>query len=520
MCGSTAQLGCTRTLEQIWTTISARKHNTKRFVVIRNDKVIFDRGGTQPYFAYSASKGLLGAPTLVHAMSKCGVGLKDRAARWLAHGEGARWGTEYPWTDITVEHLATHTSGVCDYGNSSTVCHDESPGWQRAFEIAKGGGPDYVYPEDAFTIARVKSEQNSEPALPPGSIYEYSNVGHALLNYVVQRACGQSLADIFDRYIKQPGMGSAVRPALIHTDDGQQFNQSTGIAKWNGLDGAAVLRLAGRLGIWDNRNVEPVRYWHEVTKVAGNLPAAAAASRGVIYENNAQDTWTRSPGHRRLSLEMFGHGGNYSTVFLNDPLTGTIIVRQGENNARGASYLTTNGCEPGWTGTAPNCKEGTDWSNNWNVAAGELGSSRVGPRVMIVEPLQEAFFFPPPFCRMTSAGGQPVENTTDVYDSRPGAATIDLVAEISVNPREGEGSSVVARVEFYKEGEGAGPQHIGDGTLVVGTSPPQYQLSYSVDGHGASGEIKTYFANCVAQSAQDGTSEVPSYSRPVRVRRM
>src|SRR5688500_8477431 len=46
MCGSTLQLGCTKTLQQIWTDISNPKHNTKRFVVIRNDRVIFDRGGT------------------------------------------------------------------------------------------------------------------------------------------------------------------------------------------------------------------------------------------------------------------------------------------------------------------------------------------------------------------------------------------------------------------------------------------------------------------------------------------
>jgi CubicO group peptidase (beta-lactamase class C family) len=519
MCGSTMQLGCTKTLEQIWNAISDPKHDTKRFVVIRNDQVIYDRGDANPHYAYSASKGLLGAPTLVYAMSKCGLGLRDRAANWLAHRDGARWGTAYPWTDITVEQLATHTSGVCDYGNSSTVCQDENPGWQRAFDIAKVGGTDYVYPEDAFTIARVKSEQNSEPALPPGSVYEYSNVAHALLNYAVQRACGRSLADIFDSNIRQPGMGSAVRPALISTDDAQQFHQSTGIARWNGLDGAAVLRLAGRRGIWDNRNVEPVRYWHEVTKVEGNLPAASYASRGVIYENNSQDTWTQSPGHRRLSLETFGHGGNYSTVFLNDPLTSTIIVRQGDNNARGASYLTINGCEPGWTGMAPSCTEGTDWSNNWNVAAGELGSSRVGPRIMIVEPLQEAFFFPPPFCRMTSVGGQAVDNTTDVYDSPQGSTTIDLTAEITLNPREGEGSSVAERVEFYKESEGVALQHIGNGTLVAGTSPARYQLSYGADSHGTMGAVKTYFANCVAKSVQDGTREVPSYSRPVRVRR-
>jgi CubicO group peptidase (beta-lactamase class C family) len=520
MCGSTMQLGCSATLDQIWATISDRKHNTKRFVVIRNDKIIYDQGRNEPHFSYSASKGLLGAPTLVYAMSRCGLGLRNPVAPWLSHDEGSRWSSEYPWTDITAEHLATHTSGICDYGNSSAACRDGNPDWQRAFDIANGGGANHVYPDDAFTIARVQSEQNSEPAFPPGSYYEYSNVGHALMNYAVQRACGLSLADIFDSHIRQPGMGSPVRPALIHTDNGQQFNQSAGTAMWNGLDGAAVLRLAGRLGIWQNRNVEPVRHWREVTKVEGNVPIAEAASRGVIYEINSRDTWTQSPGHRRLSPETFGHGGNYSTVFLNDPLTSTIIVRQGENNANGASYLTLNGCTPGWTGTAPNCEEGTDWSNNWDVAAGELGSSRVGPRKMIVEPLQQAFFFPPPFCRMTSVGGQAVDKSIDVYSTPSGAAAIDLTAEITVNPREGEGSSVANRVEFYKESGGSAPELIGNGTLLPGTSPPRYQLSYSAESHGSAGTINTYFANCVAQSVQDGSKEVPSYSRPVRVRRM
>ena len=179
--------------------------------MIRNDQVIYDRGEPQPYPSYSASKGLLGAPALVYAMSKCGVGIKDRVSGWLSHGDGARWASQYPWTDITVENLATHTSGVCDYANPSAACKNEIPDWQRAFDVAERGGEEHAYPDDAFTIARLQSELNTEPALPPGSVYEYSNVGHALLNYAVQRACGESLADIFDLHIKQPGMGSPGR---------------------------------------------------------------------------------------------------------------------------------------------------------------------------------------------------------------------------------------------------------------------------------------------------------------------
>lgn len=520
MCGSIKQLGCTKTLQQIWTDISNPKYNTKRFLIIRNDKVVFDRGGTLAYLAYSGNKGLLGAPTLVHAMSKCGVNLTDPASNWLQHGDGARWGTDFPWNAITVEHLATHTSGICDYNNSSTVCRNENPNWETAYIRAKAGGTNFQYPNDIFTIARAKAEQNREPALPPGSTFEYSNVGHALLNYIVQTACGQKLADIFDLYIKQAGMGSPVRPALIYTDDAQQFNQSTGIARWKGLDAAAVLRLAGRQGIWNNLNVEPVKYWYALTKITDNLPAAAAAGWGVVYSNNSIDTWTSSAGHKRLSPEMFGHGGDHSNIFLNDPLTGTIIVRQSEYTANGAPYLTINGCLPGWTGTAPTCAQGTNWSNNWGVSSSTLGSPTVGPRNKVVDPLQETFFFPPPFCRMTSAAGTAVDNTTDVYNSPTDATTIDLAAEIKINPREGTGSSAVARVEFYKETGTAAPQFIGNGTLVAGTSPRQYTLSYNADSHGPTNEVVTYFANCVAKSTQDATKKVPSYSRPVRVKRL
>lgn len=519
MCGSTRQLGCTKTLQEVWNGISDSMYNTKRFVVIRNDRVVFSRGTNSRYPAYSASKGLLGAPTLVSAMNRCGVQLGDRASRWLSHGDGARWSTDFPWTEITVEQLATHTSGVCDYGNGSTICGNESKGWQTAYERADQGGTNYVYPGDAFTIARARSEQNREPAASPGSVFEYSNVGHALLNYVVQRACGLKLTDIYEQYIRQVGMGSPAGVALISTDEGQQFNQSTGIARWKGTDAAAVLRLAGRQGIWDNRNVEPVRYWHLVTRTTGNVPAAAALGWGVVYNNNSTDMWTRETGHRRLSPETFGHGGNYSNVFISDPLTATIVVRQGVNNAAGASYLTLNGCAQGWTGRSPSCTPGTDWSNNWNVGSSSEDFVTVGPRKKVVDPLQEAFFFPPPYCRMTIAGGVPVDDQTDVYPSPVEAAAIELEAEITVNPREGSGSSVPDKIEFYKENDGGVTEWIGNGVPVPETSPARYRLTYDAELHGAVGDARTYFANCIAKSTRKASKKVPSYSRPVRVRR-
>jgi hypothetical protein len=143
----------------------------------------------------------------------------------------------------------------------------------------------------------------------------------------------------------------------------------------------------------------------------------------------------------------------------------------------------------------------------------------VAGRMMVTDPLQEAFFFPPPFCRMTVAAGKPVDKVTDVYSTPSGTTTIELTAEIRVNPREGAGLSVPDRVEFYKEDGSTQPKLVGTGTRLSGSDPAQYRLAVSGSSHGAPGTTMTYFASCVANSTQDGTKKVPSYSRPVRLRR-
>jgi hypothetical protein len=113
----------------------------------------------------------------------------------------------------------------------------------------------------------------------------------------------------------------------------------------------------------------------------------------------------------------------------------------------------------------------------------------------------------------------PVDHTTDVYEAPADATTIELTAEIKVNPREGAGSSAVDRVDFYKEVEGALPQLIGRGTRISGTTTALFKLSYSAESHGPAGAARAYFANCVARSTQNTTKKVPSYSEPVLVRR-
>ena len=54
---------------------------------------------------------------------------------------------------------------------------------------------------------------------------------------------------------------------------------------------------------------------------------------------------------------------------------------------------------------------------------------------------------------------------------------------------------------------------------IGGIAPARYLLSINPDRHGVPGSTVNYFASCVARSTVDSASQVPSYSRPVRVRR-
>ena len=185
---------------------------------------------------------------------------------------------------------------------------DENPGWQRDFDVAKqGGGPSTCIPSDAFTIARAPVRAEQRACAASGKHLRVQQRGAR----AAELRGAASLRPESGRHLR-PGTSSSPAwarpfgPALIQTDEGQQFNQSAGIAQWNGWTVRRCCGWPGRLGIWDNRNVEPVRYWREVTKVEENIPVAAAASRGVIYENNCAghlDPVTRTTfGCRRRPL--------------------------------------------------------------------------------------------------------------------------------------------------------------------------------------------------------------------------
>jgi N-acyl-D-amino-acid deacylase len=91
------------------------------------------------------------------------------------------------WKAITVQHLLTHTSGIPDYTTST-------------FDYRKD------YTEDQ--LAGLAFQQKLE--FPPGSRWNYSNTGYALLGFIVHRVTGQFYGDVMaERIFKPLGMTTA-----------------------------------------------------------------------------------------------------------------------------------------------------------------------------------------------------------------------------------------------------------------------------------------------------------------------
>lgn len=91
------------------------------------------------------------------------------------------------WKPVTIRHLLTHTSGIPDYGES-------------LFDNRR----DYSHEEFVEIAAGLELE------FAPGSRWNYSNTGYALLGVIVRRASGQFYYDILEERVFEPlGMETA-----------------------------------------------------------------------------------------------------------------------------------------------------------------------------------------------------------------------------------------------------------------------------------------------------------------------
>jgi CubicO group peptidase (beta-lactamase class C family) len=191
------------------------------------------------------------------------------------------------WSQITLRHLLTHTSGIPNYV--------ETNGFIRGPARLKSS------PDDLVALVRNKPLQ-----FPPGSKFYYSNTGYVLLGMVIQKVSGKSYAQyLADAFFKPL--------ALAHT-------------AYDDLADATPHRVYGYwrpAGVWENaRLMTP-----EAVDAAGALRSTAddllawdqALHRGGVLSPAWRQTMFIDDGHgyglgsfvgTRHGHRLWDHGGN------------------------------------------------------------------------------------------------------------------------------------------------------------------------------------------------------------------
>ena len=314
------------------------KHKTTSILVIRNDKVILEWYANgwdlnKQHGTASLAKALVGGMSLVLALNDGKMKVDDLVCKYIPE-----WKNYPQKSKITIRELATHTSGVEDAELSDQDIadarargieikdqHMDIPGWKGKF---------WRKEPDPFTISR----DQAPVAFEPGTSYQYSNPGMAILSYAVTASYrGTRYKDIrkllHDRIYQPIGIKDdewQIGYGKTYEVDGLGL-----VANWGGgsFTPRAVARI-GRLmlnkGNWDGNQLIDSSWVKQMVKYAG-MPISPGAEKelspasGLAWYTNFDGVWSHAP----RDLFLGSGAGNQTLIVI--PSMNLIVVRNGED---------------------------------------------------------------------------------------------------------------------------------------------------------------------------------------------
>lgn len=304
-------------LEALKESLAAR--NTRAFLVVRNDKIVFEwyaagQGPTTKQGTASLAKALVGGLALAVALTDGRIALDDPVARYVP-----QWRADPQKAKITIRHLGSHTSGMED-SSVPGIAHPNEPGWKG--EFWKRAEP----PNDAFSISRDQTPLLFEP----GKAFQYSNPGIAVLSYAItaslrtapQKDLRTLLRDRIMRPIGVPDSEWSIGYGKTWTVDGLPLVASWGGGSYTPRAAARLGRLVLHEGDWDGTRLLSNDAIRQVTTSAG-LPEAC----GMGWWTNAAQR------HPRVPQDAVWGAGAGDQVLLVIPSLKLIMVRNGGNLA-------------------------------------------------------------------------------------------------------------------------------------------------------------------------------------------
>lgn len=231
-------------------------------------------------------------------------------------------------SEITVEHLLRHQSGLVNFTNLPEY-------------------PDY-YTEPKTREEMLGMFESIGTNFAPGESTEYSNTGYVLLGYIIEEASGESFADVLQNRIAEPlGLGSTYYATRIDTEKGEvhSFRYSDGEWHFSPETDMSIPHAAGGIS---STPAETARFYKAMLE--GNLLSEQSVEKmtelrdGVglgmfafpFYDRTAFghtggiDGFHTVAGHFReqdVTFAIFGNGLNY---VMNDITIGVLSILFGQ----------------------------------------------------------------------------------------------------------------------------------------------------------------------------------------------
>ncbi len=168
--------------------------------LMRDDRVVYARGYGQashePSIAYTPATPSDGG-SLAKTYTAAGLWWLVHEGRLALDRPVQQIVPEYPHAGVTVAQLLSHSSGLApDYGS-----------FDRHFEPGQ--------PRTTEALLRIAGRDTPAPTFPPGTRFEYTNLGYDTAALVIERVSGQRYADfVRERFFRPHGLEhSYARPA-------------------------------------------------------------------------------------------------------------------------------------------------------------------------------------------------------------------------------------------------------------------------------------------------------------------
>jgi serine-type D-Ala-D-Ala carboxypeptidase len=271
--------------------------------------------GADAVFDLASLTKPVAAAALLTLVEDGAVCLSAAVREWLPDAENG------PLADVSIRHLATHTSGL--------------PPW-RALHDVEGGRP-----------AMLSAILSAPLETPPGTRYAYSDLGYLLIGEIVERASGHPLEQYVRQRLLEPlrmsdtgyQPGAALRPRIAPTANCPVRPGATLVGEVHDANAFAYGGIAGHAGLFgtapDLANLMAALSPGAPSgtpRVLGPCSLRLARTSQIPAALGGQSIgWFTSPNPMLPRADLlgdtaFGHTGFTGTMVVCDPELGLTII--------------------------------------------------------------------------------------------------------------------------------------------------------------------------------------------------